>query len=429
MNRLARVLIGRFSFVAITLTCPYLSATPWFVAEDSRARVVVFGYTHEDAGRPVLADGKKAPVIPRFLYHWVSPETLLQLVEKGYNGGAWPKLQPLATMTTLLTTHYPSIRTAPQGGLFTWINPETTTRGADYERYGEVLVRFEIDVERAKVLLLQSGRRGEKAVDALFSGTIPVAQANLVVHLSKMREWVIVDRSIIKSFTADPEILRADLETRIKKLHDPLYWGDNPHFEPLLEPLNSKSSRFSGTASNKNYALYRLERFLSEGKRIVPREFLDGSVSDRATLRKEVVAFRRQEVRDEISDEIRFGAVKGPDVMNGIVLYSMRSHLEAIDAGLTPAKGWAAVRVVHDPRMKSYDFRKLFSADFHQHLSTSPQLAAFDAKVRDLSTPFAEVQAAFEVAYGGEPGLAGKIEAEFNWLKRIRSVERCKAGL
>jgi hypothetical protein len=149
---------------------------------------------------------------PHYLYTWKTAESLSGLV----NG-----IGPDGRLTRLGGGHSNKIglfriwknleKIAPVGALFTHINPLGAVYGGAGEEYGDQLLKIEIDFKRAKTILIEEndiyGAQLRKALEENFE----FPKADIIVRKGPIQEVIILNPAVIKNYTADPQVLKADL--------------------------------------------------------------------------------------------------------------------------------------------------------------------------------------------------------------------------
>lgn len=206
--------------------------------------------------------------IPAVLYHWLSQESLERLATEPGGGGILP-LKP-STRTAAATLCPPL-----QGRrcLFAWSNP-VTGMGASKEqvltgvrrRGNEAYAAFEeVDREgrrkasqgpRALRLIVSPRARAMRVVTSVKEPRPPppadLDRCDLIQHVMyehltderpRLQEWIILDHAGILSFTADPEVIAADLRSELERMRQPgfrypdderHYLDGNPYNEPAI---------------------------------------------------------------------------------------------------------------------------------------------------------------------------------------------------
>ncbi len=272
---------------------------------------------------------------PIYIYHWTSPETLLQIVKSGYKGGPWPGFKKIGGK---LGQYFPQLKNS--SGLFGWTNPETATRGGTDELYGEVLVRFKINQSAARTLFVQAKKMNERYQGPGFKGEIPASNYDLIFHASTMLEWVIMNPKVVDSFTADPEVLRPTLESALKNLKDPNYQFKDYHFDPLYTPWSPDKGPFEAGTSERNYPIYRIERYLEKGASVIPLEFLGKGASDFTSLQKNIKNFRVEEFKTFLQDTYAKSPVRSPTPIEVLELFGGRLAIDAIEHSKSENVRW-----------------------------------------------------------------------------------------
>jgi len=358
--------------------------------------------------------------VPRHLYHWVAPEVLLGLVRNGYEGGPYPRL---GSVGGRFSTYFPQFKQAPasadRGALFTWIHPETATRGGPYELYGEVLVRFDIEVDPTRVLHCRVGKYQEEYVGPGVRGDIPIADYDLVYHANNLREWIILDRSIIKGFTFRPDDLRPVLEDGLDHLkNDPLL-TKRAHFDLLPFEWEPDGLIYDGGASTRNYPVFRIERFLRTGSTVVPTEFVDGSPSNLPVLAATIHAYRVDETRTMVRDLARGPIMQGRSIASLIGFFALRTALAMALADSPDQPTWYHTMVM--------TWLDELAAALHTHyepMSTAAvdptTIDATRAILADLERPFADTITAIELVLGPLPAELPSLGVRFASLRSVK---------
>lgn len=275
---------------------------------------------------------------PIYLYHWVHSSILQRIAQLGiaesrsrmaYDtpSGIAPFFKPVDVIggdvwvgqnsngrTSALVASFPELN--GRMGVYTTTNPATGSLGVSSERYGDILVRFKIDPKKVRRADLVPSSEFSNQTDEL---TPQQRNANLLFHNAAMKEWIILDPSIIESFTADPELLRADLEPLLEKLkrpktHPNFKFADseihyNSNFNDIPADPKAYFQKVSGNV--RNYAIYAISKFLKYGRSLMPHQFI-GETDQNIPLptSTQIKSLTAQRIREEaaISErEIRIG--------------------------------------------------------------------------------------------------------------------------
>ncbi len=293
--------------------------------------------------------------IPKYLYTWVSPETLLNLAIKGFNyKSGW--VNNLGGLTGILNDSFPQFKESGVRGTYAWHVPELSTRGGIKEYYGEVLIRFELkdNIDLEKVWHVTNKNSASPTGDPKNPTKLNPFQSDLELskysenHLifhdsmtggSVFSEWIITNASIIKSFTVDQNELRKVLETGIKRAtNGHSYKFTDYHFiMPFGEPFDT-TKVFTGGEFDAGYVLHRLNGALNQNYLIPPNFFPGKSNATKAQIeeyRKKIYQFRLDEVRlftKEYSKRIDIERVKyNPKIVSKKFAYWLIEEIAATE--------------------------------------------------------------------------------------------------
>jgi hypothetical protein len=191
---------------------------------------------------------------PKYLYHWTTYFALEAIAKTG----RWESFETRTTAAFL--SLWPEFNNSPKGYLFVHHHPMTAIQDR-FRNYGPVLIRIEIDQDKAKAVLLPQSKNGD---------AYHIPDGTNLLHHQHINEWVALDPSIIKSITADPEVLRPVLEQQLKLLKNSDYSFDEKdiHMSKLSpDPMDD---------SNKDRlnAIKTVEDLLRNGSRGMPDFFV-----------------------------------------------------------------------------------------------------------------------------------------------------------
>lgn len=227
--------------------------------------------------------------IPRYLYSWQPLQHLLDLANQ-INGDPdrnWPLLE-ISQEEFLVTRSCPDMIGRP--ATYAWINPLSPT-GADLnETYGEVLVRIEIDSEKASAKFV----KGSKSKS---TNPVDINGVDLIYHdIGHFHEWVLLNPDLIKSVTADPQKMRPELQAALAQLKNPNYRfsRDEVHGNSHTDAPKGEGGVYFDINSRKQ-AIYKIERFLKHGANIVPSVFLGRDLTGDQGLPQRIREFKTQE--------------------------------------------------------------------------------------------------------------------------------------
>jgi hypothetical protein len=216
--------------------------------------------------------GAKAPL---FLYHWTSPENLGAIAgQKKMSDSIGPFNRKGSGATVLM--YWPQLYSAikENGLLFAWHDPVTGMKGGNMENYGTVILKLQVDTKNARVLELHSTEDFDSFMraDKNFSGNIDLSDVDIVYHQKgALKEWIVINPRVVIGFTADPNELRDEIQTGLKRLQNPnfLYNANDIH----LVNFKEESKHSSVKELYLDYAL----RVLSElplKRDVIPHYFL-----------------------------------------------------------------------------------------------------------------------------------------------------------
>lgn len=202
---------------------------------------------------------------PRFVYHWTK---LTSLETFGASLDANGKVREFASNRDVpkILKSWPKLHDPNAPLFFTWMHPITGMHGGHEEFYGDTLLKIELDVEKARTVLVQESpwsfhrpmRDGFN-----FSGV------DIVVRLGPVSEIVILNPNVIVRMTADPAALAPELGAHLPLLEDPDFrYADNlRHISEVIAPFYNRE------------ALAVVKKFLATDRSSIPPQFL-GRLTD-----------------------------------------------------------------------------------------------------------------------------------------------------
>jgi hypothetical protein len=225
------------------------------------------------------AQAFKAPEVPEYLFHWLTPASLERLAE-GLNAGSAVPLKKVSS-DFLLGKSYPSLQGTP--ALFTWSNLATgmgfSLAAGTKEFYAvgdparDLPARLLVlrPKKSAKVYALRTGvgQKRElpaeaKKADLIYHVHFIRSGDSSVVHV---REWVVMNRASIETYTADPREIQSLIEDEIQRLKDPA-------FKYPDEMIHSRGLSINNDAYRNQVYLPILESVIRGGHREIPAPFL-----------------------------------------------------------------------------------------------------------------------------------------------------------
>jgi len=200
-----------------------------------------------------------------YLYHWTSVESLKRL-EKDSQGNGFPFLKKVAT-NAVLGKYFPDLRGKP--AFFVWKNALGGIGTSKQEIYppaeDPALIRFKMR-KGLRVLLLQS----DQVVDRT---PVDLKGVDVIFHDNRFvfKELVIVNPDAIEAFTADPQVLREDMNRTMALFRSFDYSDPNKADELYLS--NDLFNHFGELSENFDNIVVPLAKKFLEDKAPIPAMF------------------------------------------------------------------------------------------------------------------------------------------------------------
>lgn len=259
--------------------------------------------------------------VPEYFYIWMTPENLLNIANKSTPNKAWPGFYKLNQEGQVFLKNWPSFKNSRRGGIYAWTNPSAMMSWPG-EYYGEVLVRFKIDNLNLSAVKVSNYTRAADTHPDIERQLGDVNNIDLAYHETRgIKEWILLNPDMITEVTADPEVLREEIEKTMRKLRDSSYKfsGDEVHATDFREPFEDRTNRLN-SPGERNHAYFRLERFLKHGRNIVPDRFLSKKLGRTQTeLMREVRKFRTAEQQIYVKEVIQEQPIN-------LKMYDVRTH-------------------------------------------------------------------------------------------------------
>lgn len=195
---------------------------------------------------------------PRYLYRWTTLHSLQQFstfVQADGSIAQFPANKPGANVFY----NWPNLRGSSGGVLFSWTDPLGATQGGPGEAYGNVLTKFEIDVKRARTVTVVEYEFG-LGVQPMFD-PYEFQNVDIVIRKGAISEIIILNPAVIVNYTSDPEVLRAELESKVRSFRQFGLNGSDMHVSERARAL----SQF-----NSDVAVETVQSFLSMDRNLIP---------------------------------------------------------------------------------------------------------------------------------------------------------------
>jgi len=215
--------------------------------------------------------------LPERLFRWMSPEGLRRLADRMKVDGRVP-LKTIASTGEIEALAYFRPEFRGRDALFLWSHPFTgmgAGKGEWYARPGNG------GREPARVLMLEPMKDSVTAVLISQMGKEPIqggtdlSGIDFVYHVvldqggnEFIKEWVLLNPEKVRSFTADPEIIKPILKKELDKMSDPLFRFSNSDLHVIDSYMNSQEGR----RAIKDTA----ESYLNASSDNIPKAFLGG---------------------------------------------------------------------------------------------------------------------------------------------------------
>lgn len=180
-------------------------------------------------------------VAPRYLYHWTKYSALADMARGKKLGDQLSNFRH-GVKHSAISIYWPSLIQSEKGALFTWKHPVAGIKGGRDENYGPALLKLEIDVLRARtVRLVEKWNQQKGPSESPFPG-LDLSQFDIIFRDSAgdgTKEILVLNPEIILGFTADPALLKIELERELKNLKDSKfeYLREEIHFDGFRKRL------------------------------------------------------------------------------------------------------------------------------------------------------------------------------------------------